>query len=127
MSQYVEASNGITVTTQCYACIQIERYCDEHADLQEARDTANAYAIVDDGNMQYHRTWSWLQDEPSNHDWIGSLVRTPKGEREEFAPQTTLLTDRMFDEAMLELQPNEAICDTCHYATNRYAVCPNCN
>lgn len=144
---YESTANGITVTTQCYTCIEIERACDEHADLKEANDTAIAYALVDDGNLQYPRTWSWLKDQPSGHDFIAPLVRVEpytitkfsadglrvighelNDERTEFAPQTTLLTDRLFDDPDTEIHSDELLCSDCNLTYyGKMSVCPNCN
>lgn len=122
-----DLANGITITTQCYSCIAIERYCDEHADLQEANQVANAYELVDEGNLQFSRTWSWLKDQPSGHDWIAPMVRLQDGRiRQEFAEPITVITDRLFGEPE-ELRADESVCEVCHYVYFSAVPCPNCN
>ena len=111
----------------CYVCFQIERACDEHADLKEAEQTTRAQALVDDNELQYKSVSTWLQDEPSGHDWIAPEVRMPdKSIRREFLEPTTNLADRLFAE-FDELRKDERVCDVCHYVCLSAVVCPNCN
>jgi len=64
-----EQSNGISVTNQCYNCMQLDTLCVDCQDLADARATEIAHEIVDEGNLQYSSPWSWLKDMPSGHDW----------------------------------------------------------
>jgi len=64
-----EQSNGISVTNQCYNCMQLDTLCVDCQDLADARSAEIAHAIVDEGNLQYSSPWSWLKDMPSGHDW----------------------------------------------------------
>jgi hypothetical protein len=41
--------------------------------MKEARDSAVAHQLVDEGNMQYKRNWL-LVTEPSGHDWTSSTT-----------------------------------------------------
>ena len=134
MSDYLPL--GISVNTQCLACFQIERLCDEHADAQEAQDSIRAQALVDDNELQYKGVASWLKDEPSGHDWVSSTTRVKPyfvwsqqewfDTRDEYLEPTTNLSDRLFTE-MQELGHDERVCDSCHYVCLLSAVCPNCN
>ena len=48
--------------------------------------------------------------------------------RNEYAPAITMLVDRLFNlEESITLAKYETICGSCHYVTNRNAICPNCN
>lgn len=67
MTEYT--TQGISVTTQCYDCMQLDDVCDNCLELREARDSAVAHQLVDEGNLQYSSPWSWLKDMPSGHDW----------------------------------------------------------
>ena len=48
-------SMGISVTTQCFDCLQLDDVCDNCLELREARDSAIAHEMVDEGNLQYKR------------------------------------------------------------------------
>jgi hypothetical protein len=63
------ASNGISITNQCYNCMQLDSKCDECQDLADARSAEIAHDLVDEGNLQYRNPWSWMKDMPSGHDW----------------------------------------------------------
>ena len=67
-------SNGISITNQCYDCMQLDTMCVDCQDLADARATEIAHNIVDDGNLQYRRQLSWLKDVPSGHDWVSSTT-----------------------------------------------------
>ena len=127
---------GITITNSCYACYLLDDICMECEDTRQARDTNIAHAIVDEGNLQYHKQLSYNQPEDSGHEWIGSTTRvepyfvwatqTWEDTREEFLPPITVITDRLF-ELNMEMPPNSMVCQTCHYTCNKHAACPNCN
>lgn len=68
MSEYPQ-SQGISTTTQCYNCLQIDDTCDTCMEEKEERDSTIAWEIIDDGNLQYKKVLSYLKKEPSNHDW----------------------------------------------------------
>lgn len=68
MSEYPQ-SQGISTTTQCYNCLQLDDTCDTCMEQKEARDNTIAWELVDDGNLQYKKVPSYLKKEPSNHDW----------------------------------------------------------
>ena len=61
-------SNGISITNQCYNCMQLDTLCVDCQDLADARSAEIAHAIVDEGNLQYKRQWM-IVTEPSGHDW----------------------------------------------------------
>lgn len=122
--------------SQCTSCVGTDELCPACQDLKDTRDTDNAHAIVDDGNMQYPHQLAWLGDEPSGHDWIAAIVRvkparlldgTIVDERREFLEPGTNLTDRLFSDPDTELSSSETICAACHYTYHKYTVCPNCN
>jgi len=62
-------SNGISVTNQCYNCMQLDTLCIDCQDLADARSAQIAHEMVDEGNLQYRNPWSWMKDMPSGHDW----------------------------------------------------------
>jgi len=118
--------NGINITNQCYNCLLIDDVCTDCQDSRDARDTNNAWQIVDEGNLQYPHPISIQSVEPSAHDWIGAYTLRDDGTiREEFLEQTTLLSDRIFD-LDVEIPPHYTICVQCHYQVHVQVACPNC-
>ena len=73
MSEYAQ-SNGISITNQCYDCMQLDYKCYNCEQEQEARDAQIAHEIVDEGNLIYKRQWSRTDDQPSASDWISSVT-----------------------------------------------------
>jgi hypothetical protein len=128
MSEYSQ-SLGISITNQCYDCMQLDYKCMNCEETQEARDSEIAHDIVDDGNNQYARPLSWLRDEPSSHDWIDSVTRLmrpavmPDGsirdDRQEYLPPIVHLVDGGTYEELWELE------DATQRA--RETQCPWCN
>jgi predicted amidophosphoribosyltransferase len=127
---------GMSIQTTCAKCWQsLEFFGERCTECQEAYDTNQtvlAHDLVDEGNMQYRKQWL-ITTEPSAHDWVAPLTRTPKGEREEFLEPTTNLADRPFepsDEAMVALVTlgaDEAVCNWCHLTfLARRVSCPDC-
>ena len=125
--------NGISITNQCYNCMLIDDVCTDCQDSRDARDTNNAWQIVDEGNLQYPHPISIQSVEPSAHDWISPYTRVseptddlPDGViREEYLEMTTLLSDRIFD-LDVEVPPHYTICVQCHYQVHVQVACPNC-
>jgi len=125
--------NGISITNQCYNCMLIDDICTDCQESRDARDTNNAWQIVDEGNLQYPHPVSIQSDEPSAHDWISAYTRVsaptddqPDGViREEYLEMTTLLSDRIFD-IDVEISPRYTICIQCHYQVHVQVACPNC-
>jgi hypothetical protein len=129
-------SQGINIETTCSKCLDaLELFGERCLECQEAFDTNQtilAHELVDEGNIQYRKQWL-ITTEPSGHDWVAPLTRTPKGEREEYLEPTTNLADRPFepsDEAMIPLVTlglDEAVCNWCHLTfLARRNTCPTC-
>ena len=127
---------GINIETSCSKCLNaLELFGERCLECQETFDnnqTILAHELVDEGNIQYRKQWL-LTTEPSGHDWVAPLTRTPKGEREEYLEPTTNLADRPFepsDEAMVALVTlgqDEAVCNWCHLTfLARTKACPTC-
>ena len=127
---------GISIETSCSKCLDaLELFGERCLECQETFDnnqTILAHELVDEGNIQYRKQWL-LTTEPSGHDWVAPLTRTPKGEREEYLEPTTNLADRPFepsDEAMVALVTlgqDEAVCNWCHLTfLARSKACPTC-
>jgi hypothetical protein len=120
MSEYAQ-SLGISITNQCYDCMQLDYKCMNCEETQEARDSEIAHDIVDDGNNQYARPLSWLRDEPSSHDW------TEKDG--EFKPPIVQLVDGGTYEELWEMEDatqraRETECIWCHILTPK--IFPDC-
>ena len=127
---------GISIETSCSKCLNaLELFGERCLECQETFDnnqTILAHELVDEGNIQYRKQWL-LTTEPSGHDWVAPLTRTPKGEREEYLEPTTNLADRPFepsDEAMVALVTlgqDEAVCNWCNLTfLARTKACPTC-
>ena len=67
MNEYT--TQGISVTTQCYDCMMLDTVCLNCEESKEARDSAVAHQLVDEGNMQYKRQWLRPVEDISGHDW----------------------------------------------------------
>ena len=74
MNEVTYSEDSLTISNVCSECIAQEQLCVECVELADARLTDRAYALVDEGNMQYKRQWL-LTTEPSGHDWISPIVR----------------------------------------------------
>jgi hypothetical protein len=113
-------SNGISITNQCYDCMQLDTMCDNCQDLADARAAQVAHDMVDEGNLQYKKQWM-LVTEPSGHDWT---------ERDgEFRLPIVFLQDGGELDNLWELQDymqsqREAECPWCHLLTPK--VFPDC-
>jgi len=131
MTEYT--NQGISVTTQCYDCMMLDTVCLNCEEGKEARDSAVAHQLVDEGNMQYKRNWL-LVTEPSGHDWTSSTtvsrtVIDEEGEedyimREEYKLPVVLLQDGGVYEELWELddmrqRSREVECPWCHLLTRK--------
>ncbi len=147
-------SLGISIQNMCYQCQALDTLCPDCMELKDSRDIYIAHQIVDEnydylistfkgtvlsqvpnhnvasgGSMAEPRPLSSPGDEPSSHDWIGSVTRTYRGtERQEFLEPVTNLSDRFMDlETSMTVLPSEVICQSCHLLYNKYqADCPVC-
>jgi len=124
MSEYAQ-SLGISITNQCYDCMQLDSKCMNCEDQQEARDSAIAHDIVDEGNNQYRIPLSWLRDEPTGHNWT---------EREgEYLMPIVLLQDGGVHEEYWELddytqRQRERVCQWCNILTPKlFNDCQSCD
>jgi hypothetical protein len=117
-------SNGISITTQCYDCLQADDLCLECTENREARDSQVAHQLVDEGNLQYKSQWMNIT-EPSAHDWT---------EREgEYRLPIVFLQDGGTYEELWELddmtqQAREIECQWCHLMTPKaFNDCQDCD
>jgi hypothetical protein len=117
-------SNGISITNQCYDCMQLDTMCDNCQDLADARAAQVAHDMVDEGNLQYKKQWL-LVTEPSGHDWT---------ERDgEFKLPVVFLQDGGELDNLWELQDymqsqRETECPWCHLLTPKVFVdCQDCD
>lgn len=129
----MEQENGITVQYQCYNCQIIDARCNDCQDELDAQDTARAWELVDEGNLQYRFTLSQVT-EPSAHDWTSSVTRLLKPAiqldgtlvefRHEFAQPSVKLEDGLDEETILHLNLAELDDET---QRNREVECPWCH
>lgn len=138
-----ELSNGISVTNQCYNCMQLDTLCVDCQDLADARATNIAHEIVDEGNMQYKRQWLRVT-EPSGHDWVSSNtvqreILDDEGNeidyvmRLEYTQPIVQLQDGGVYEELWELddmrqRARETECQWCHILTPKaFNDCQSCD
>jgi len=120
----VYTTQGISVTTQCFDCMQLDDVCDDCLELREARDSAVAHEMVDEGNLQYKHQWL-LITEPSGHDWTNRDG--------EFKHPTVKLQDGGVYEELWELEDytqlsRERECQWCHILTPKlFNDCQSCD
>ena len=115
---------GISITNQCYDCMQMDSLCDNCQDLADARLAEKAHDIVDEGNVHYNHQWH-LVTEPSGHDWT---------ERDgEFKLPIVFLQDGGELDNLWELQDytqsqREIECQWCHLLTPKvFNDCQACD
>ena len=123
MTEYTP--QGISITSQCFDCMQLDDVCDNCLELREARDSAVAHQLVDEGNMQYKTPLSWLTEMPSGHDWT---------DRDgEFKHSTVTLQDGGVYEELWELdderqRARETQCPWCNLLTPKvFNQCQDCD
>ena len=124
MSQY-ELPLGMSITNQCYDCMQMDSRCDNCQDLADARLAEKAHDLVDEGNLQYKHQWFYTPEAISGHEWT---------ERDgEFTPPIALISDGGVFEELWELddlrQRNREIeCQWCHLLTPKtFNDCQACD
>lgn len=119
-----DTSQGISITNQCYDCMQLDTMCDNCQDLADARSAQIAHDLVDEGNLQYRRPWL-LTTEPSGHDWTNRDG--------EFKPPVVLLQDGGVYEELWELDDyrqgmREVQCPWCNLLTPKhFNDCQDCD
>ena len=128
-------SLGISITNQCYDCMQLDTMCDNCQDLADARAAEIAHELVDEGNNQYRRPWL-LITEPSGHDWTSSttvsrVILDDEGNkidhimREEYKLPIVMLQDGGTYEELWELddmrqRSREVQCHWCNLLTPKH-------
>jgi hypothetical protein len=108
----------------------LDYVCSNCEESKEARDSAIAHQLVDEGNMQYKRNWMRPNEDVSGHDWISSstvsrTILDDEGNeidyimREEYKLPVVLLQDGGVYEELWELDDMRQ--------RNRETQCPWCN
>ena len=143
MSEYAQ-SNGISITNQCYDCMQLDYKCYNCEQEQEARDAQIAHEMVDERNQIYKYQWSRTDDQPSGSDWVSSVtvsreILDKNGKeidyimRLEFTEPIVQLVDGGVLNNLLELEDyaqtkRERLCQWCNILTPKmYADCQSCD
>jgi hypothetical protein len=129
MDKQVYVQDALSITNDCFACLQADSRCIDCQESYDNNQTIMAHNIVDEGNQQYVKQWLRPIEElnGSGHDWISPLVRLKDGSiRQEFVDPVVSMEDRTFN-PMLELANDEKVCAFCHYACLARAKCPNCD
>ena len=135
MSEYSQ-SIGISITNQCYDCMQLDYVCVNCEEQKEANDSFIAHELVDEGSDIYryapmYTSLTKISKEPSGHDWT---------ERDgEFTDPTVKLQDGMDEDLALGLgdlqsledytqKLREVVCAWCHLVTpKQFKVCTICD
>ena len=141
MNEYT--TQGISVTTQCYDCMMLDTVCLNCEETKEARDSAVAHQLVDEGNMQYKRNWMRPTDDYSGHDWVSSstvsrTILDDEGNEDyvlrlEFKEPVVQLQDGGVYEELWELEDErqrarETECQWCHILTPKaFNDCQSCD
>jgi hypothetical protein len=117
--------DSLTITNVCPDCIAQEQLCVDCVDTADARLTDKAYALVDEGNLQYKHHWFYNEEQPSGHDWT---------ERDgEYKTPTVTLQDGGVFEELWELdderqRARETECKWCHIMTPKiFNTCQSCD
>ena len=121
---------GVNIQATCYACLLSDSRCDDCQDQRDADDTNRAWQIVEEGNMQYNITVSYIQSDPSGHDWI-----TRPGE---FLEPSHKLVDGLDEQTVMHLslselddetqRKREVECPWCHLLTpKQFNDCQDCD
>jgi hypothetical protein len=123
MNEYT--TQGISVTSQCYDCMMLDTVCLNCEETKEARDSAVAHQLVDEGNMQYKRQWLRPVEDISGHDWTDR-------DGEYKLPIVTLQDGGVYEE-LWELdderqRARETECQWCHILTPKaFNDCQSCD
>lgn len=144
----MEKEIGINIQSACYACNLSGERCAICQDEMDANDTARAWEIVDEGNMQYTFTLSHVQSDPSGHDWVSSVNYLQKPAvlmdgslqyfRYEYAPTSVKIDDGLDELTILRLnldelddetqRSREVECPWCHLMTpKQFNDCQDCD
>lgn len=126
----MEQEIGISIQSACYACNLAGERCVLCQDEMDANDTAKAWEIVDEGNLQYKFTLSHIQSDPSGHDWTDRA--------DEFVETSVKIQDGLDELTILRLnlaelddetqRNREVECPWCHLMTpKRYNDCQDCD
>ena len=127
MTEQVYVQDSLSITNDCFACLQADEKCTDCQEEFDNSQTILAHNIVDEGNEIYSKQWLRPIEEVSGHDWISPLVRLKDGSvREEFTEPVVHMEDRTFNPE-LELDNTERFCQWCYLACLASAKCPNCN
>lgn len=147
MSNPIE-ENGMSVQYQCPTCNLTGERCVLCQDEMDANDTARAWELVDEGNMQYRYTLSHVQSNPSGHDWVSAVNYLQKPAllmdgtlqyfRYEYAPTSVKIEDGLTEESLLHLnlqeledetqRAREVECPWCHLMTpKQFNDCQDCD
>ena len=122
---YDYTQDNLSVATSCPTCLALDSQCEECFEVGEARTSAIAHEIVDEGNMRYPRLWFIDRPQPSGHDWTDR--------DEEFLPPIHLITDSGEVDNLWELQDEtqdtrERVCRWCHILTPKiFKTCQSCD
>ena len=125
MSEYAQ-SLGISITNQCYDCMQLDYICTNCEEQKEASDSFIAHELVDEGSDIYryapmYTSLMKISTDPSSHDWT---------ERNgEFKPPIVQLVDGGVYEELWEMEDatqraRETQCPWCYILTPK--VFPDC-
>lgn len=130
---------GMNIQANCPTCTVSGEICGICQDTRDANDTARAWELVDEGNLQYPLTLSHIQSDPSGHDWVSSVTRrADKSERHEFAPTSVKIDDGLDELTILRLnlaelddetqRSREIECHWCHLMTpKQFNDCQDCD
>lgn len=125
MNEVTYSEDSLTISNVCPECIAQEQLCVECVEEADARLTDKAYGLVDEGNLQYKRQWSYNEEQPSGHDWT---------EREgEYKLPIVFLQDGGVHEELWELDDmrqrnREVECHWCHILTPKlFNDCQSCD
>lgn len=117
--------DSLTLTNTCPECIAQEQLCTDCVDTADARLTDKAYALADEGNMQYKRQWLRPVEDVSGHDWT---------DRDgEYKLPIVMLQDGGTYEELWELdderqRDRETECQWCHILTPKvFNDCQSCD
>lgn len=117
--------DSLTLTNTCPECIAQEQLCTDCVDTADAKLTDKAYALADEGNMQYKRQWLRPVEDVSGHDWT---------DRDgEYKLPIVQLQDGGVYEELWELdderqRARETECQWCHILTPKaFNDCQSCD
>ena len=127
---------SLTITNNCWYCLQIGEKCPECQDTADTNLTVLAHNVVDEGNTQYKYQWLRDSEAVSGHEWVSSTTRIKpyfvfatqswEDSRDEFLSPIVHLEDRL-DDRELQLGAGEKVCNDCNLTFNiRLSDCPTC-